>query len=65
MKLVSKKPSVKNLRIVITDDFNENIEAKSELIVIALAESSSIPQLAVDDFLVRVHLRCRDMFEVD
>ncbi len=65
MKLVKKKPSVTSLRIEITDDFNENIETISELILIALAESASVPQLAVDDFLVRAHLKCREMLQVD
>ena len=63
MKLVSKKPSVKILRIEITDDFNENIETISELIVIALEESSSVPYLSADDFLVRTHMKCREMLE--
>ena len=65
MKVVNKKPSVTSLRIEITDDFNDNIETISELILIALAKSVSVPQLAIDGFLVRVSLQCRDILEVD
>jgi len=63
MKLVSNKPSVKSLLIEITDDFNENIETISELIVIALEESSRVPQLSADDFLVRTRMKCREILE--
>ena len=58
-----QKSTVISLRVEITNDFNENIETICELIVIALEESSSVPQLSVDGFLVTAHMKCREMLE--
>jgi hypothetical protein len=58
-----QKSTVTSLRVQITNNFNENIETICELIVFALEESSSAPYLAVDGFLIRAHLKCREMLE--
>jgi hypothetical protein len=62
-KSKKKKSTVISLRVEITNDFNENIETICELIAIALEESSSAPHLAVDGFLIRAHMKCREMLE--
>jgi hypothetical protein len=51
--------------VVISKDFYENVEIFSNLIIIALQESTSIPQLSVDGFLMRVHLLTRNKLEID
>jgi hypothetical protein len=45
--------------VVITNDFNNNIDEVSKLIVNALKKSTSIPQLSADTFMVRLHLAVR------
>ena len=60
-----QKPTVISFHVELTKNFNENIETISELIVLALVETSSVPQRSVDGFLVRAHMKCREMLEIN
>ena len=50
--------------VVITNDFNNNIDEVSKLIVNALKKSTSIPQLSADTFMVRLHLAVKIKLEM-
>ena len=50
--------------VVINKDFNENIEEIAELVVYALDKCTSIPQLSVDGFIMRLHFAVKDKLEM-
>lgn len=45
--------------VVITDDFDKNIDEISKLIISALKISVPIPQLSADTFMTRLHLEIK------
>ena len=60
-----QKTNVISFHVELTNDFNENIETISELIALALEETFSVPQRLVEGFLVRAHMKCVEMHEIN